>query len=381
VLVNGLLKEWRQGKGRFRSFLLTALHRFAQDQIEAETRQKRVPPGGFVPLLDDLHPDSTPSPADVFAIHWAVATLAEAGKRVREDCLAKNQEATWKVFRSRVWRPLITGDPPPSHEESAAQAGLPSPEQSRNRQLNGERQFRRGLRAVILEYVSRPEEVESELTALADVLRQAPKVVLEGLARAEELVRQDGPGKSLAPDGDGAAPCQSTAELLLGEPRKLADMLCPGTSAALQWRDEDLRDHLRMQLAAAMDVDLSSLKAHEAHSLRAVAESRGLVLKSFSDLFQHPAPPVALLKLVKDYAKANLTHPDSPIPQDVARLLYYASSAAALIRWGDGISAMSRVELRRGFEWALQRTWVDEGTKRIFSDALTHLATLEKPSP
>jgi hypothetical protein len=77
-----------------------------------------------------------------------------------------------------------------------------------------------------------------------------------------------------------------------------------------------------------------------------------------------------LLTLAKDFAKANMDHPESSLPQEVAAALYYTSIATALVRLEARISQLKDDELRRGLLWAKDQPWVDAPTREILVDAI-----------
>jgi hypothetical protein len=80
------------------------------------------------------------------------------------------------------------------------------------------------------------------------------------------------------------------------------------------------------------------------------------------------------LVLVKDFAKANLDHPDSGLPGEIATALYYTSIAAALVRLDERISQLADADLQRGLRRTLKQTWLDEKTKDLLAQALAKLA-------
>ncbi len=85
-------------------------------------------------------------------------------------------------------------------------------------------------------------------------------------------------------------------------------------------------------MSAPILVDLGGYDPATAVRLKNLSDAQSLLLKSFLDLFHHPVPPMELLTLTKDFAKANMDHPDSSLPNEVAAALYYTSIAAALVR-------------------------------------------------
>ncbi len=136
------------------------------------------------------------------------------------------------------------------------------------------------------------------------------------------------------------------------------------------WQPEELAAVLRHQLSAPLKVDIVSISAGPAAQLKTLVESQGLLLKSFGDLLHHPNPPVELLKETKQFAKTCRMSPNSPIPKDVAAVLYFASIAVAMTRCRRRISALGNDELEKGFKWVLAREWVDENTKELITEAM-----------
>ncbi len=155
---------------------------------------------------------------------------------------------------------------------------------------------------------------------------------------------------------------------------KLAALLATGEERARLWRPDELAAIFRHQISTPMLVDLGGFDPGNAARLKLVSEAQGLLLKSFADLFQHPAPPVELLELVKDFAKANLDQPDSGLPAEIASALYYTSIAAALVRRDTRISKLPEADLRRGWSWTRDQSWLDEPTRELLAQALEKIA-------
>ena len=87
----------------------------------------------------------------------------------------------------------------------------------------------------------------------------------------------------------------------------------------------------------------------------------------------HATPPVELLRLAKDFAKANMDHPDGTLPKEVAAMLYYACIAAALTRLDERISQLKDAELERGLRWAKDQPWVDKNIQQLLAQGLDKL--------
>jgi hypothetical protein len=156
--------------------------------------------------------------------------------------------------------------------------------------------------------------------------------------------------------------------------KKLAALLATGEERARLWRPDELAAIFRHQISAPMLVDLGGFDSRTAARLKLVSEAQGLLLKSFADLFLHASPPVELLELVKDFAKANLDHPESGLPAEIASALYYTSIAAALARRDTRISKLSDADLQRGLSWTRDQAWLDEKTRELLDQALAKIA-------
>lgn len=153
----------------------------------------------------------------------------------------------------------------------------------------------------------------------------------------------------------------------------LSDFLAPDELGKRIWRASELGAVLSHQLSAPVAFDLGRLDAGLAKELRVASAAKGLLLRSFNDLFQHPCPPVELLSLVKDFAKRHLAHPASPLPPQIARVLYFVSISVALARCGRRITRLDDARLRSGIEWAMAQPWVGESTKGLLSQGLDAL--------
>lgn len=159
--------------------------------------------------------------------------------------------------------------------------------------------------------------------------------------------------------------------------KQLASLFELSPDSERLWRDEELGAILRHQLTAPMQVDLINLERGLALKVRNLADSLGLTLKSFGDLLAHPNPPIELLKITKDFAKACRLSPHSPMPHEIASVLYFTSIAAALVRCRRRITGLSNEALAEGFRWVLSRSWLDAPTRTLTEEGLQLLNTQE----
>ena len=164
----------------------------------------------------------------------------------------------------------------------------------------------------------------------------------------------------------------SASDLLKASPGQVAAVMGLGDAPARVWRPEELAAVFRHQMAAPVWVDLGALSPGAAGKLVRINRLDGRI-RSFRDLFQHPAPPSELLELVKDFAKLNRDQPESVLPTEVATALYFLSIAAALVRLQRRITALSDEQLREGFVWALRQDWLDEQARGLLVSASAKL--------
>jgi len=143
--------------------------------------------------------------------------------------------------------------------------------------------------------------------------------------------------------------------------RNLAELMNPPEEQL--WRPEELAAVFRHQLSVPVQFDLAGLDPRIGEDVRLLAVSQGLSLKSFGDLFRHPNPPVKLLIMVKDFAKRTSLSPNSLLPSEIAKVLYYSAIAAAILRCSRRITNLNDASLRCGLEWAISLSWIDSDTR------------------
>jgi len=160
--------------------------------------------------------------------------------------------------------------------------------------------------------------------------------------------------------------------------KDLASLLATGEERARLWRPDELAAIFRHQISTPMMVDLGGFDSRTATKLKMASEAQGLLLKSFSDLFHHSTPPVELLQMVKDFAKANLDHPESGLPGEIASALYYTSIASALVHLDTRISKLSAADLQQGMNWTREQAWLDDQTRALLAQAVDKISRASK---
>jgi len=146
----------------------------------------------------------------------------------------------------------------------------------------------------------------------------------------------------------------STTDIFKGDPGRLVKLLELEADSGRDWQPDELGPILRHQLASPVKADIQD------------AQSEADGIRTFEELFRHPQPPVELLKLTKEFAKAHRRAPDSPLPREVASVLYYACIVAAQANAGEWITGLGRSEVGEGVRWVLGQEWVSEDLKSWF---------------
>lgn len=178
ILEQNLLSRANGGRGRFRTFLLSALKNYLTDEARAAAAHKRRPRDGIALSLDEARIIAVDAPAaDRFDIEWARQTLADALREVRLECRSAGREDLWELLRLRVIEPALLDMPPISYEQLVSRFGYTSPAQASNALTTAKRMFARVLRSTIAQYALDPAEAEQEIADLRAILARSGRQI------------------------------------------------------------------------------------------------------------------------------------------------------------------------------------------------------------
>jgi hypothetical protein len=90
---------------------------------------------------------------------------------------------------------------------------------------------------------------------------------------------------------------------------------------------------------------------------------------TLNDIFTDPAPSIESLRAIKDWSRRSSRSKDSPLPLDVASLLYFASIAAAQVPRGQWISKLDPAIFGRGIEMFLAEPWLREPLRGLLQES------------
>jgi RNA polymerase sigma-70 factor (ECF subfamily) len=159
-------------KGRFRTFLLTAMERFLANEWDKARALKRGGGQVLVPIQLDMaetrygvDPRDTRTPEQAFEYRWAVTLLEEVLNRLETEFQARGQAETFAILK-----PCLVGDRAAQpYTELAARLGIrEGAVKVAVHRLR--RRYKELLRAEIAETVAAPEEVDSEMRHLFEIL-------------------------------------------------------------------------------------------------------------------------------------------------------------------------------------------------------------------
>jgi hypothetical protein len=154
------------------------------------------------------------------------------------------------------------------------------------------------------------------------------------------------------------------------DPQSLTHMMNLDSADEKLWAPEELGAILEHQLSAPLECDLGSLDDRLPQRLKELNSAGDPPVRTFGDLLHHRSPPLELLELTKQFAKACRTHPDGPLPDEVATVLYFSSIVAAMTKCGRRITKMDDRSLEYSLNWALRQPWLDDPTRRMLQEGL-----------
>jgi RNA polymerase sigma-70 factor (ECF subfamily) len=173
ILQRGLLERADPSRGRFRTFLKSALANFLVDQHRRATTRARRP--GTPVLnglrLDQIEPLAEDDPDAAFDRQWATTLLATTLTRLEADCIACHQELHWRAFLTAVLQPSLRHTTPPSMPDLARQLGLSSGDQASSMIQTVRRKFRRFLERTVSETVVDQQATGEEMARVREFLR------------------------------------------------------------------------------------------------------------------------------------------------------------------------------------------------------------------
>lgn len=178
VLARNLIDKADRTKGRFRTFLLTALDRYVINVYHAQTAKRHIPPAKLVSMsIGDVAelPEvvTTLTAEDSFTYVWVSALLEEVLAALKAEYEQADRQLHWQVFYDRTLCPIMEGGAAPSLEAVCRKHGLTDTVKASNMIVTVKRRFQTLIRQHLRELVMSDEEAEEELQ---EIKRFLPKV-------------------------------------------------------------------------------------------------------------------------------------------------------------------------------------------------------------
>lgn len=177
VLGRELIQQASQAKGRFRTFLLTAIDRYSIDLHRYQTTNKRRPEGQIFQLNDvdianmtTVAPDTTPEQSFNYA--WISGLLDRILSDVKKELLSTYKEVHWQVFDERILQPLNNSSDPPSLKDICEKYGIDNEKKASNMIITVRRRLRQYLKRCLRQIASSDSQVERESIDLLKVFSQ-----------------------------------------------------------------------------------------------------------------------------------------------------------------------------------------------------------------
>ena len=171
VLGRKLFTQADRIKGKFRTFLLTALDRYTADIYRRESAEKRRPSGNLY-SLGDIEPSETllasqdASAEDSFNHAWVADLLERVFSEVKQECQRTGKEIYWKVFDIRLIGPIIACSKPPSLEEIKLKFNIDSEKTVSNMIITVKRRLYKTLERHLKQMTGENDDIMQEIDEL-----------------------------------------------------------------------------------------------------------------------------------------------------------------------------------------------------------------------
>jgi DNA-directed RNA polymerase specialized sigma24 family protein len=175
VLGRELIQQADESKGRFRTFLLTALDHYVSNIYRKETAKKRSPKGqlrrfGEFDGADGPEIPTQVSPEEAFNYTWASNLLDDVLAKVKDECYETGKEAHWEVFNAKVLTSIFGAGQTCSLTEICKKYDIDSESKASNMIVTVKRRFKAILKRCLRQFVQSDSEVEDEFNHLLKIL-------------------------------------------------------------------------------------------------------------------------------------------------------------------------------------------------------------------
>lgn len=175
VLGRRLIQRADEAKGRFRTFLLTALEHYTAEVYRREKRGKMWPKDGLVYLDHDVIANvagarTEMGPEHAFHHAWVADLLDQVLSEVEEEYCSTNRSSHWAAFRAKIVEPIFNDVETPALTKICKQYGISDQDTASNMITTVKRRFRAVLRRRLRNFVRSDSDVEKELKEIYEIL-------------------------------------------------------------------------------------------------------------------------------------------------------------------------------------------------------------------
>jgi RNA polymerase sigma-70 factor (ECF subfamily) len=167
LILQQVLARAEQGKGRFRTFLLTVLDNYTRNRLSRARKQSVALPCA---VSEQAH--ASPTADQAFDAAWGREVVRQAVETMAAAYDEAGRQREWQLFQRRVLQPTLEQTTAPNYSELVETLGFDTPAQAYNALTTAKRAFQRHLREVIGQYARGADEVETELSELWQSLAQ-----------------------------------------------------------------------------------------------------------------------------------------------------------------------------------------------------------------
>jgi len=181
VLSRELIQRADQARGRFRTFLLTALEQYLSRVHRKETARKRIPRDKLL-QLEQIDPAELPEPVGGFTPEqsfnyaWVTQLLDKLLPEIEANCRKEGKALHWQVFHDRILKPIMENERAPSLTEICSTYGIEDERKASNMIVTVNRRFRAALKQHLRRSVTSDAEVDEELLELMQIFSKKSAV-------------------------------------------------------------------------------------------------------------------------------------------------------------------------------------------------------------
>ena len=167
ILKKNILARADRSRGKFRTFLLTALDKYVINQYRRQSLRDQAV---LASAPDPQEMRKEPEVFKAFDLSWVSTIIQESLRRVEAVCRRTGRERFWVLFDEHFLRPLLQGAVPTPYAELVERLHFASPIHAANAVLTVKRIFMRTFREVLGEHAEGGADVETQTRRFYEVL-------------------------------------------------------------------------------------------------------------------------------------------------------------------------------------------------------------------